>query len=516
MEIKELHIKNFGKFSDRHFFLKDGINIFYGENEYGKSTIYAFIKAMLFGMERGRGRAALSDEFSRYEPWENPNYYSGVMRFTSGGKTFRLERNFDRYSKKAVLLCEDDGEELSVEDGDLEMLLDGLTKKNFESTISIGQLFAKPGVELAEELSNYASNYYETGSGSLDISKAMNRLHEKKKVLDKERRLFQQKRIKKKELLGNECGYVTKELEKMEKDLSETELELQKLQKSIREIHKQKQKKNGTNKIEKKRSLPFIFTGGVCIFIGLIFMTLSILSITHFGSFTMGSMKLLLLIGIVCLCVGFFKKKSTNNSEKIGCQAEDAEEKILKEQIRKQKWRKSHLLEEKKEKQIEYQNIIEQIEELKEPDEQEKLSERKCCAVELAEKKMNEAVEKMSSGFGEVLNRKASYILSNITDGKYTDLFVNNEMRMSLLHQGRKIPVERVSGGTVEQVYFALRMAVTEILFEEPLPLIFDEAFAFYDDKRLKSTLKWLREQPRQVIIFTCQRREMDIERTSI
>ncbi len=516
MQIKELYIKNFGKFTDQHFFLKDGINFFYGENEYGKSTIYAFIKAMLFGMERGRGRAALSDEFSRYEPWENPNYYAGVMRFTSGGKTFRLERNFDRYSKKAVLLCEDDGEELSVEDGDLEVLLDGLTKKNFESTISVGQLLAKPGLELAEELNNYASNYYETGSGSLDISKAMNKLRDKKKIVEKQRRIIQEKRIKKKELLENECKYVTKDIEKIKQDLERTEVELQNLKTILSDMQRQVQKTSDQSERERIKSGPFVFIGASCLFVWVLFMALKTFGFFEPGPFVQLITKWLFLPGIVCICIGLLQnsrlKKKPHKEEK----NKRLDEEKIKEQIRKQKWRKAHLSEEGKEKYTEYQNILEQIEELREPDEQEKNCEKKSCALELAEQKINEAAEKMSSGFGTVLNRKASEILSNITNGKYTDLFVNNDMKMSLLYEGRRIAVERVSAGTVEQIYFALRMAVTEILFEEPLPLIFDEAFAFYDDKRLKSTLKWLREQPRQVIIFTCQTREMDIERTSI
>lgn len=61
---------------------------FYGENESGKTTIHTFIKSMLFGLERGRGRASVNDTFSIYEPWENPNYYSGTLRFESGGKNF--------------------------------------------------------------------------------------------------------------------------------------------------------------------------------------------------------------------------------------------------------------------------------------------------------------------------------------------------------------------------------------------------------------------------------------------
>ena len=84
MKITELYIKNFGRFSEQHFYIKDGVQVIYGENEYGKSTLQAFIRAMLFGMERGRGKAAAKDDFSKYQPWENPNYYAGVMRFRCG------------------------------------------------------------------------------------------------------------------------------------------------------------------------------------------------------------------------------------------------------------------------------------------------------------------------------------------------------------------------------------------------------------------------------------------------
>ena len=58
MVITELYIRNFGKLSEQHFYLRDGVQVISGENEFGKTTLHAFIRAMLFGMERGRGRAA--------------------------------------------------------------------------------------------------------------------------------------------------------------------------------------------------------------------------------------------------------------------------------------------------------------------------------------------------------------------------------------------------------------------------------------------------------------------------
>ena len=50
-----------------------------------------------------------------------------------------------------------------------------------------------------------------------------------------------------------------------------------------------------------------------------------------------------------------------------------------------------------------------------------------------------------------------------------------------------------------------------DILQEEPMPVILDDTFAFYDEKRLKSALKWLRGQKRQVIILSCNKREEEI-----
>ena len=47
MKIKELRLKNFGKFTNKEIHFSDGMNVIYGENESGKSTLYTFIRAML-------------------------------------------------------------------------------------------------------------------------------------------------------------------------------------------------------------------------------------------------------------------------------------------------------------------------------------------------------------------------------------------------------------------------------------------------------------------------------------
>ena len=227
MKLRELKLKNFGKFHDKSIQLQDGINVICGENESGKTTMHTFIKAMLFGLERGRGRASAKDTFSRYEPWEYGNYYSGELKFQSNEKDFCLQRNFDKYSKSVKLYCETDGEELSPEDGDLEMVLDGLTASSYENTLCIGQLHAATNQALAAELKNYATGYYMTGDSDIDVSAARAELLEKKKEADREAREMLQRKERKREALEQEAAHIWRDIHYMDSELKEVELELQ-------------------------------------------------------------------------------------------------------------------------------------------------------------------------------------------------------------------------------------------------------------------------------------------------
>lgn len=100
MVIRRLKIKNFGKIRDKDVVLSPGLNVLYGENESGKTTTHTFIRSMLYGVRRLRGKAAQNDTYTKYEPWENPAEYGGIMWFTSGGKNYRLTRNF--YKEKKI------------------------------------------------------------------------------------------------------------------------------------------------------------------------------------------------------------------------------------------------------------------------------------------------------------------------------------------------------------------------------------------------------------------------------
>ena len=94
MIIKRITVRNFGKLRDRTMEFSDGINVLYGDNESGKTTTHTFVRSMLYGIQRQRGRAARKDAYNLYLPWENSADYGGTLWFENGGKNFRLTRNF--------------------------------------------------------------------------------------------------------------------------------------------------------------------------------------------------------------------------------------------------------------------------------------------------------------------------------------------------------------------------------------------------------------------------------------
>ena len=184
MRLLELHIDGFGKFHDRTISFNDGINIIYGKNEAGKSTLHTFIRGMLFGIERGRGRAAKNDLYTKYEPWENSGTYEGWLRLEKDGTIYRIERRFRKENKSLKIINETKGLEEEATPAFVSILLDGLTETMYNNTISIGQLKSATEDGMVTELKNYIANMNTTGNISLNITKATAFLRNQKRSLE--------------------------------------------------------------------------------------------------------------------------------------------------------------------------------------------------------------------------------------------------------------------------------------------------------------------------------------------
>jgi uncharacterized protein YhaN len=121
--------------------------------------------------------------------------------------------------------------------------------------------------------------------------------------------------------------------------------------------------------------------------------------------------------------------------------------------------------------------------------------------------------EEIHSDFGPALNAEVSRMMRELTDGRYERVVVDNELNLRVDTGDRFVDCEQLSTGTREQMYLALRLAMVKLIFPKgDVPVIFDDSFVFYDDRRLAKTLEWISAQGfEQILIFTCQHREMDV-----
>ena len=446
MIIRELNLKNFGKFSNESFRFGEGINVIYGPNGAGKTTIYHAIAGLLFGIDKQRGRAARNDIYITYRPWENPTWYEGSLRFETGGKLFRLERNFYHNEKSARLVCETDGEELSVEQGDLDMLLGDLTGELYVNTAAAGQLKMKPQEIVYSYLKNYIAGLQESGKGSVDVVGALNILEKKKKALEQQKK-------KQAEEIGQMIAGTDAKLEMTEKEINNLQIQLE----SVRG-----QKAAKDHKVQPGK--------------------------TGFLAKLFGWFQRL-----------FFRKRLQREEQQKREEQLKLEEKmiLLQELLGEKESRREELI---MEKDSFYEKLHEQS------------KEEEIKAVELAMERIRGLSTLQREEIMEKLLNKSSEVLRQITKGKFQKLVLDDSLEPSVWDGHRSLNLFQISGGSAEQVYLAIRIGMQDLFFEEdPMPLLFDDSFVYFDDKRLECLLMCLSELGRQVLIFSCHKREIRI-----
>ena len=138
-------------------------------------------------------------------------------------------------------------------------------------------------------------------------------------------------------------------------------------------------------------------------------------------------------------------------------------------------------------------------------------------AVKIAELILEEAFSELQKSFGPKLNAETGRIFSMITFDKYNDIKVSEDydIKISSLEKVQVADIDYFSNGTRDQVYFSLRMGIINLIFGngQRIPLFLDDTFLQYDNYRIKPALEYLYEYSKknQVIIFTCQKREIEI-----
>lgn len=617
MILKDLTIRGFGRFHDYSISFADGINVVYGSNEAGKSTMHSFIRAMLYGMERGRGRASKTDAWSRYEPWSGSKVYGGSMRCEKDGHIFRIDRDFAKNPKDVTVTDETAGTPVTDTKAFFEDLLSGMGETAYANTVSIGQLKSATDSGMVNELRNYIANMNTTGNMALNISKASAFLKDQKKSFASQMTPEAAKsyaadltEIRQIEAEISSPEY-RNDLNRLKEEKAETlrrHQELQQTKESLIEkisADRQRLKSGGFESREAIRNYqdgldqsygalqtaagkcgkPGRKAGFVC---SLILAVLSLglaaylfivgppnlfttatglpwrltLDISAGLSFVLFAVSII-LTEIEACAESRLRKAAQAFSENAGklagygaaadrttdqadgpeqqkqsadknvtellalCDTIDADSARLAETTAsiaslesRQEETSAHIEKQQKsqwelEQQLEHlSNLKDEAAALKHAIAENDRLQFEIDAIDLAQETMTRLSASIRDSFGLYLNKRASDLICGITGGIYSSMSIDENLNVFMNTPEKLVPLEQVSSGTMDQVYLALRLAAADLMQtpENPLPLFFDDSFVNYDEDRLRVALKWLAGAlSRQVLIFTCHRREAQL-----
>ena len=99
MKINKLKINSYGKLKEKEIELGDNINILYGKNESGKSTLLNFVKNMFYGISKTKNGKEISDT-EKYTPWVGEEF-SGKLQYQLDNKEkYEIIRDFKKKNPK--------------------------------------------------------------------------------------------------------------------------------------------------------------------------------------------------------------------------------------------------------------------------------------------------------------------------------------------------------------------------------------------------------------------------------
>ena len=615
MKIKELKVNGFGKLKDKEINLKEGINVVYGENETGKSSLLKFISGMLYGVSKNKNGKEISD-FDKFKPWES-EIFSGKIKYTlDNGESFEIYREF---KKKNPIIYNANQEDISkqfrmdkTKGIDFFTEQTGIDEEVFYSTAITEQ----EGVRLSNSSQNTIiqkiSNLISSGDDNISYKKSLDKINKMQneevgtertsqrpinivenkihKLLEKKKSLEIYKESIYDNSLQKEQLYMEEKDEQIKKEfLKEIKNKLENNRLKNAEINfnrnleiKYDDKIDELNqKISKEEILEPYEKFSLKRYYGLMLLCIFV-EIIAFVFFPEGILKYLCLIPILLSIIFVLHKRnsiraSVHKREK---NAYIEKEKIINEievlkqnretqrneaNIKQEKLKAdierenkeliekyiSHLdigfMEEniekdydeilkeidKKENRLntikfkihtmesESQNIsskldnLAQIEEELENAENEK-EELKSLnnSYNIAKECLEKAYEQVRTNISPRFTENLSDIIFNISNGRYKNVIFNDTEGLKVeIENGNYIQASRLSVGTIDQMYISLRLSALNEIAEETLPIILDEAFAYFDNDRLINILKYLKVNfpEHQIIIFTCSNREKEV-----
>lgn len=525
MRIDKLHLQDFGQFHNKDITLAPGVNVVYGANEAGKSTIKDFLVDMMYGIDKSRGVGARFDHYEKRKPI-NGSAFSGAMQVSTEDGSYLVERNFARQEKKTVVRDLNSGRELDLQEpNDLKGTLMHTDKSTYMNTLCIGQMGAATDKEIADKLNNYIVNMASAKAGDIDAVNAITALKNKKKE-------FSNKELEERsqELTANlslnrdfdaEIAAVKKEYAKAEAMMGGKKAEQLRFtpinnnrnsfeenkEEPERELTEEEEELEMLRNMGKKSILDNAF---LLVFLSLLWMA-SFIAIAWFipiSEIKIGFIVFGLALVLSTMIQVFVKRAKLYRlledyeieqgfkEAKAGTLDAGAQRELVN-RLSELKMKEEKILNERKSQ----EQMLAEVNKIKE---KIAANDVENAALDLAIKTIQDLSEEIYDSFGSVLNEQVSELISRITNNKYSEVKIDDQLRVMVKSGSSFIGMDYLSAGTVEQIYLALRFSIANVLIAEDLPIIIDDIFVNYDYQRLYEILSCLSEYlNRQIIIFT-------------
>jgi len=174
MRITEINVTSFGKLKDYKRTFSSSLNVICEENGFGKSTVAAFIKAMLYGLDDTRKHNLEENERKHYIPWGETSA-RGSMTIEVGDKKYRIERTIGTKASldEFKLIDIETGKESSDFSERLGEELFGIDADGFERTVFLSERslsVANDNKTIAAKLSDLVGCDFDVGN--VDSAKA--------------------------------------------------------------------------------------------------------------------------------------------------------------------------------------------------------------------------------------------------------------------------------------------------------------------------------------------------------
>ena len=182
MKINYLKINGFGKLENKEIKLSENINLIYGNNESGKSTLLKFISGMFYGISKNKNKKEFSD-YEKYKPWNKDEFSGKIIYQLDNNEQYEVFRDF---TKKNPIIYNKNGEDISkhfnidkTKGNEFFYEQTQIDEETFFSTAMISQKQVVLDNNEQQTLTQKMANILSTGEENISYRKAMEKLNKK-------------------------------------------------------------------------------------------------------------------------------------------------------------------------------------------------------------------------------------------------------------------------------------------------------------------------------------------------